>query len=308
MKTKKIKNPTRSIFWGTIFISFGIGVLLQQNHIVDFSDLYLNNVWSVLLILIGIAFLNIPTSAKMICSGLSALVISTLILSFTANFWSDMHSLNFGYHRSRIDNIHGKTIDRQSVSLDKLKDSANLVIKGGAIDLDIFDSESATLELSGGENAFKIDYDSLYRNYEITSLGLNNDAESGQTSELKLSDKSRWNLNVDLGAANLNGDFSNLNIGKLYMHSGASDIQLKLGNKSKYTEIVIEAGASSVELDIPRDAYCEVYTNSHISDNNFEGFTEVNSGFYKTNNSNSTNNVIIITISGAISDCNINRY
>lgn len=297
------KSKYSPIFWGSLFVSFGSGILLERYDIFNFEAFCFTNTLSVLLILIGVAFLNIPALIKQIIVALIAICISIFTLSFIGGFKSHFEFWDNDESTNTISTS-------KQVEYDAIRDSANIIIKGGALDLDISSITTKAIKFQSNDiRNFILNCDSTFSNYELNFKSRNfNVARNGISGDLQLSDSTIWTINATLGASQVNGDFKNLKVGKLLISAGASDLTLEFGKKHNDTEILIEAGASDIEINIPYDAYCELSTNTALSDYNFQDFNEEYSGFYRTPETQNSDIRFIITISGGISDLKINRY
>ncbi len=307
MEQIKKSNNTKyssSIFWGVLLISFGLGYMLINYNLLKLPDLKIEDLFAGILVAIGIALLKVPQFVRYILNALIAILISIFFLNFTSG-----QCCNFKLF-SNYDNISYKQ-HRNSYSIKKIPNliSSNLVLKAGAISIDIGSVDSSMLVLSQNYSISpnSISYDSTYSNIEI-NLNSNKRYLRDRSSLIQLNDSVAWSINADIGATDINADFSNLNISNMHLNCGASNIELEIGNKQENTDIVFESGASNIEITIPKEAICEVYSNSALSSSDFDDFEEINSGYYRSDNStHSSTQKIKITISGAVSNFEIIR-
>ncbi len=292
------------IFWGSFFVSLGVGILLKKYGIITFQDVYFTNIVSVLLVLIGIAFLNVPRFVKQILVGLVAVSISIFFLSLFGSIHREIKCFI-----NDNDNYSSTNNAANTIEYDAVADSANIVIQAGAIELDVSSISTKALKYSADDiRGFKLNHDSTFKNYELICNPKNwKSFKNGFSGDLQLNDSTIWSINAKLGATEFNGNFKEIKVGKLYLSAGASDINLDFGNKHTDTEMLIESGASDIEINIPFDSYCEISTNIALTSANFENFEEVNPGFYRAGNPDSHSNKFTITISGGVSNFQINR-
>lgn len=89
-----------------------------------------------------------------------------------------------------------------------------------------------------------------------------------------------WDLNLDFGATDCDLDLSDLAIKKLELVVGAAELDLRLGNKHSQTVINLNAGASDIEIFIPKDAGLKVSLDSALSANNLFGLDLEKKGDY----------------------------
>jgi hypothetical protein len=126
--------------------------------------------------------------------------------------------------------------------------------------------------------------------------------------DIRLSEKPSWNLDFDIGAAEILMDLRDYRIDTTVINAGASSINIKLGDKNPLTVMTFNAGASSITVDIPKTSACQIKSESFMISKEFEGFTKKEDGIYQTDNFQAGKNKIYMTIKTAISKIEINRY
>ena len=126
--------------------------------------------------------------------------------------------------------------------------------------------------------------------------------------EIKLSDKPSWNLDFDIGAAEILMDLRDYKIDTTNIDAGASSIDIKIGNKNPLTVMTFNAGASSIKVEIPKESGCQIKSESFMISKEFDGFTKKGDGIYQTDNFATGKNKIFLTIKTAISKIEITRY
>jgi len=136
---------------------------------------------------------------------------------------------------------------------------------------------------------------------EIRSHDLNNSAW------LSLNPAPVWDLNIDVGAADLEIDLSSFSVEHVDIEGGASKIELKLGSKNKMTQVSIDAGASGINIEIPYESACELRTHTVLSARDIDGFNKISNGLYQTPNFSDSVNQIIIEINAAVSNLEVKR-
>jgi hypothetical protein len=116
-----------------------------------------------------------------------------------------------------------------------------------------------------------------------------------------------WDLNIDVGAADLEIDVRPFNVERIDIEGGASKITLKLGSKSKMTRVSVDAGASGIDIEIPYELACELRTHTVLSARDIDGFNKISSGLYQTPNFSDSVNQILIEINAAVSNLEVKR-
>ena len=125
---------------------------------------------------------------------------------------------------------------------------------------------------------------------------------------MKLNPEPVWDMQIDVGAANLDLDLSAFKISKLDINGGASSINVKLGNLQPQSTVNIDSGASSVKIEIPEAFACEVQTKTVLVSKDLQGFNKVSEGTYVTDNFSGSEKNIVIVIDAAVSSLEIDRY
>ena len=102
-------------------------------------------------------------------------------------------------------------------------------------------------------------------------------------------------------------DLTPFNISKLNIEMGAASLHLKLGVPQNETKIIIDAGASSMNISIPRSVGSEIDADISLSSKKFSGFNKIESGLYRTPNFDVAVKKIFFDISSGVSSIKISR-
>ena len=94
----------------------------------------------------------------------------------------------------------------------------------------------------------------------------------------------------------------------LEINSGACNIDIKLGDLSEFTDVVLATGVSDIRIGIPEKSGCRIKCESVLSNKNFDGFDKKSGSLYETSNYIIADKQINIQFEGAISDFEIYRY
>ena len=298
--TNNSKKST--VFWGVLFVSLGSAVLLDKYSLIPFYQIPLSSILSILLIAIGVAFLNISNFMKQTMTAIIAICISLLAISI-------VDKIAFEFDDYNVNEFNTTTHSQNNIEYNKVSDSANILIKGGAIDLSISSITTKAVKFQSNDSRnYKFSADSLFKNFELLFKPKSiSSFKNGVKGDLQLSDSTIWSITAEIGASEINADFKDIKVSKLILSSGASDIFLEFGTKHTITEILIETGASDIEINIPSDAYCELSTNTALSSLDLGDLEEVYSGFYRTAETNNSKSRFLITISGGVSNLTINH-
>jgi len=308
----------RHIFWPVILIALGLLILLSNLGFVDSGWRILWNLWPLILIFWGIAVLPIKDLYKII-----AVII---ILAFTVTFFNRLteHSpfwgFTKGWQRHYDWNIDNDENDTKTYSEQVLSVPADSLSKRGVLDLDAaagsFTIEGITSDYLSFRKTGDVGDYSLITKDTLGSKKISLSLEKqhvrgsidGNKVEIKLNDKPVWKMIFDIGAADMNLDLSNYTIDTINVDAGASAIKMKLGDKSPSTRVTLNAGASSIKIEVPEGSGCQINSESFLISRNFKGFDKKADRMYQTSNFNSSKKKIYITIETAVSSIDVIRY
>jgi hypothetical protein len=126
--------------------------------------------------------------------------------------------------------------------------------------------------------------------------------------DVALNPNPEWELNFEVGAAKLNIDLTSYKTKEVNVEMGAASIDLKMGELLKESHIRIEAGASDINVFVPKSSGCKVNISSALSSKKLNEFTKKGSGVYETENFDSAGNKIFVDIECGVSSINIERF
>ncbi|QQS37871.1 MAG: hypothetical protein IPM56_08005 [Ignavibacteriales bacterium] len=302
---------TKHIFWGLLFISIGVLVLLNNFGVMN---LYWSNVWKfwpLVIVLWGISFMTKHQFVKNIIVGCSAIFLAVVLF----------------------------TSVRAATNL--VNDDIEFVIDGDDIEYDVttyyqpFDStiQYSTLNFDAGAGSFimKNTTDSLIavvtegikNNYsfsnsvdahnavldldmKFTKFSLGKGKHKNKV-DISLNTNPVWDVHFDIGAAKMDLDLTPYKTENITIDMGAASLLVRLGDKTEETRLRIDAGASSIEIEIPDSSGCEITSDAVLSSKNFEGFYKTNSDIYRTNGFEEAKNKIYIDLEAGVSSIKVRR-
>ncbi len=295
----------KKIFWGILLLIIGLVWMGKNLGIITFPWHALFNMWPMILIFWGISVLPIKNTLKLGLLVLSVLISLVLLFQMkdTKNYWF--------FHWD--DETESTEVQQLKIKYDTTFQKAQLHFEANAANIVLQDS---TTELFDFQSNTKND------RYEMTSK------TDSQTTQISVSSKKKrkhwgvggekvtfslntrpvWDVNFDVGAADLDFDFSPYKTSNISLNAGASSIHLKLGALVPLTKVDIEAGASSVHIEIPKASGCEIHCDHALSSKSFKDFTQSSDNVYKTPNFETASQKIIINMDAGISDIKVVRY
>ena len=120
--------------------------------------------------------------------------------------------------------------------------------------------------------------------------------------QLKLNNQIIYNLSIKAGAVNMDCNLSAFKIEKLYIESGASNINLVLPQYN--SKIIIDTGVSNIDIAIPKNVGATVNIDSGIALKDLDEFIKKNNTYISNNYDNSEFKVEI-EIDCGVSNINI---
>ncbi len=308
----------RKIFWGLLLVLVGILFILKNTGVVFFNWHTIWHLWPVILILWGISLIPVKDWIKLVLS------FATVVITFFAmqqygpkdnhnwDFnWND-HDRNF--NRDNNDEDTSTTYNNvMSEDFDSLTKFAELKLNIGVGNFTIKDTTYKLIEVK---------HDNDNANYSMTAKaedsltiidlslekGEFNDGDIKNNVNMKLNPNPIWDLDLNVGAAEVDFDFSAFKTRNLKIQGGASDIDLKLGGSLPLTDVKLEAGAASIVIRVPESVGCEIISNTFLSSKEFDGFTKIGKQQYQTPNYDKSANKIKINLQAGVASVSVVRY
>jgi hypothetical protein len=305
----------RKIFWGLLLVMIGILFILKNTGVLFFTWHTIWHLWPVILILWGISIIPVKDSIKLVLSFL------TVVITFFAMQYygpKDNHNWNFEWSdkNDRNNNDEDTTTVYNNVmseDFDSLTKYAELKLNIGVGNFTIKDSTGKLIEVS---------HDNEDANYAMTANAqdsltvINLSLDKGEFNEgkiqnnvnMKLNPNPIWDMELNVGAAEVDFDLSGFKTRNLKIQGGASDIDIKLGAALPLTDMKLEAGAASITIRVPESAGCEIISNTFLSSKDFKGFTKIGKQQYQTPNFAASTNKIKIDLQAGVARVDIVRY
>jgi hypothetical protein len=299
----------RNIFWGVILILIGILFTLENLNLIYFNIRELWRLWPVVLILWGISILP---ADKWIRLGLVLLVLAGSVF-----FMLDQ---TVEWENDRMDNVEWPEIGNNTYHQDfdiTNEDSAEFVtlnLDASAGSFRLNDTSVSLLHFSQNSSGIQYKYfvkktdERVKINIEPSNSHIRLNKKSESKVKINLNTAPLWNINLDAGAAAIKFDLSSFKIRKLNVEVGAASVKLKLGDLYPETKVNIEAGASEIVLEIPKESGCDMEASALFSGKTIKGFDKIDHGHYQTPNFNTAANKIYVEMNAAVSSYTIIRY
>lgn len=310
----------RNLFWALILIAIGLMFLFSNFGWLDFHWVSIWRLWPLILIFWGVSILPIKDVVKFI------LVIAFIALSFI--FFNRITEPRwfFTFHD------HNRNwSDQDEWDKDDSPRTFSYSTQILTVDMDTL-SHKAVLKMEAAAGKFKIDGEtsdmlSFRKEGDIGDYSMTTNKVDGKTSinirleknrkvrrvkknyvDIQLNQEMVWDLDFDIGAAEVNMDLSDYRIDTAKIDAGAASLEIKLGTLQPVTYMSYSAGAASLDVKVPKESACEIRTESVLVSNDFEGFIKKGDGVYQTTNFPEGTNTIILQIESAVSSLKVERY
>ncbi len=303
----------RKIFWGLLLVMIGVLFILKNTGVLFFSWHTMWQLWPVILILWGISLIPVKDWIKLVLSLLTVLVTFFAMQQYGPK---DKHNWNFEWNdRNNNDDEESVTTYNKVMSedFDSLTKFANLKLNIGVGNFKIKDTTNLLIEVKhDNDNA---NYSMTAKKEDSLSIidlslekGEFNNGNIRNNVVMKLNPNPIWDLDLNVGAAEVDFDLSGFKTRNLKIQGGASDIELKLGAALPLTEVKLEAGAASITIRVPESAGCEIISNTFMASKDFSGFTKIGKQQYQTPNFATSTNKIKIDLQAGVASVNVERY
>ncbi len=303
-----------NLFWGVILVAIGILFILGNLDFLNFNWWNIFRMWPMLLVLLGVTLLPIKNGIKMVLTlVIAALTIVLLVTDTSFNRYGRSFHYNWDFSDSKDYHKYKRSDQHFYEPYSTDIDEATLDIEAVAGDFNIGGNTNNLIEIYQDGNVGPYIF-STRRNGNHQYLDLNLKESNLRIKrlindvEIQLSEKLKWDINLESGAAKIDLDLSDYRTGIIDIQGGASSTYLKLSDLQKKTSVNIESGASAITIAIPEDSGCELTTSTILSSKNFSGFTRIEKGLYQTDNYETAKNKVYIDIEAAVTSLRIRRY
>ena len=301
------------IFWGLLFIGLGVLVLINNftNIFMDWGAIW--KLWPLTIVLIGLSILVKHKYGKGIIAGLAAIVLAFAIFaSFktASHFVSNDFQIDLGDEPSHK---YGTTEYNETFDSTITYAELNFDAGGGS-----FNISNTT------DNLIYAMTEGILNNYILTRY--DNDSSStinfkmGKKSvfrfgkdyknsvDISLNSKPVWDMNFDVGGASMDFDLTAFKVKNVDVDMGAAAITIRLSDLYPETEVSVEAGASDINIYIPKESGCKIVTDGALSSKHFNEFKKIDSDNYQTENFSEAKNKVYINIDCGVSSISVDRY
>lgn len=314
------------VIWGVLLLFVGGVLLLNNFNVIEF---YWRNVWSfwpVFLIILGVNILfnrNNSQTGNVISLGILIITLCFLFVKGQQRpegrfWWGNNHknSIEMNIDDDDDSSYTTSTFSEPFSAADANKKNI-LEISGGGTSFNLNGATdsliTASVKRKNSNFALtKVSTDSVNtitfklqdkRNKNSWSIG-----DGGNDVDLHLNTTPTWQMNLKLGAGQIDFDLAAYKVRTLNFDGGAAELDVKLGDLLPITDVNVKTGVADVKIRIPEGSGCRIKTKTGLSTKDFDGFTKISEGIYETANYQSSTKKIFINFDGGLSSFEVNRY
>jgi hypothetical protein len=301
------------IFWGILFIGLGLLVLINNFTTISMDWATIWKLWPLVIVLLGLSILIKHKYGKGVIAGLAAIILA---LAIFASFKAATHFVNNDFEMTFGDDADSEyTTTEFTEKYDSTLHFATLN----------FDAGAGTFNISKTtENLIEANAEGIKNNFTLTRF----DSDSSTKIDLTMKQKSIfrfgksyknqidvalnkmpvWDMNFDVGAASMDFDLTQFKTKEVSVDMGAASVKIKLGSLTPETKISVDAGASDINIFVPKESGCKIVTDGALSSKHFDEFKKIDSDNYQTENFSEAANKVYINIECGVSSISVERY
>jgi len=298
---------TGKIFWGILFLTLGLLILLNNVTSLNFDWSFIWNLWPVILIVIGAFFFMKESKYRWILVAIISFVLALVIFSTYKNI-TDFFHYDYEYENSLETDVYQEPFNN---SVKK----ANLYVEAGVGYLRLKDTTSQLYDVKtrGSFGNYTIDHNvtdgnaDIYLEYQDKHFRFHH-GFTKNSIDIKLNPLPVWTMEYEIGVEKVDLDLREFNVENLTFKTGVSSVKVKLGNKSEKTKLRFEGGVSKLIVQIPKEIGCEILVSTELTKKRFEGFDKIDKQNYKTENFETAPKKVLLDLRADVSNLTVERY
>ncbi|MDQ7815724.1 MAG: DUF5668 domain-containing protein [Melioribacteraceae bacterium] len=296
------------LFWGLFLLTIGALFLFTKYDVIcsDFSFVW--DLWPLIFVLWGAIVIFKNSLVRPIISALFGIFLAVLFFGIIANVFS-----GFGFSSSRPDRDF--ISENFSEQFDSSIQYANFELSSGAGTFELGKTTDKLVEGEAFGTLAEYDFSSdvegnrAYVEFNLHKRHFNLfDGKLRNHLDIALNENPVWDFKLDFGAAKAIFDLSPYKVNNIDLNTGASNVKIKLGDRTDSTYIDVDMGVASLRIEIPENSGCQIKGDMVLMSRSLKGFTKKEKGFYETPDFDNAAKKIFIRIDGGVSSLKINRY
>lgn len=312
------------IIWGVLLLFVGGVLLLQNFNVIDFYWRNIWDFWPIFLIILGVNILfnrNNSQTGNIVSLGILIVALSFLFVKGQekpeGRFWWGGNDFKHRIEIDTDDEDGDKTYSSVNFSEPYLTEDAgkktvlNLIAGGTSFNLKGTTDSLFTAQVRKSSNRFSLTKTTTDSLNTITLKSENRRGSWSSNSNdvnFMLNANPVWEMNVKMGAGEIDFDLANYKVRTLNFDGGAAELNVKVGSLLPIVDVNVKTGVADVKIKVPQNAGCRIKTRTGLSTKDFTGFTKVSEGLYETPNYQSATNKVFINFDGGLSNFEVDRY
>ena len=301
------------IFWGLLFVGLGLLVLINNFTTIFMDWATIWKLWPLTIVLIGLSILIKHQYGKSIIAGLAAIVLA---LAIFASFKTATHFVSNDFRIDFGDDAKHEIVNSEfTEQFDSTLKSATLNFEAGAGTFNILDTTAyliyaKTIGYKNNYHLTRFDTDSSTNvDFDMGDKAIFRFGENYKNKvDIALNPKPIWDMNFNVGAASMDFDLTQFKTNEISIDMGAASVKIRLGNLSPETNLSVDAGASDINIFVPKESGCKIVTDGALSSKHFSEFKKIDSDNFETENFNEAIDKVYIEIDCGVSSISVERY
>jgi hypothetical protein len=294
------------MFWGFFLLALGVLLLLTKYGVMHTSFGFVWDVWPLIFVFWGAMVIFRHSFVRPVISALFGIFLALLIFGI----------IEYGFFEfDGFDDSNGKYSEVYQTNYNPVLKYAQLELNDGAGTISL--GKTTDKLVDGKANGAFAEYNfdnstddsTAYVNFHLDKRNTNFfRGKFGNHLYISLNPNPIWDMTFNVGASKGKMDLSEYKVKNLDVHTGASNLFLRLGDKFDETNVDVEMGVTELKIDIPKNSGCSVNGDMVMIARSFPGFVKKESNSYETDNFPSAKNKVIINVHGGVSSFTIDRY
>ncbi|SDK19338.1 LiaI-LiaF-like domain-containing protein [Natronincola ferrireducens] len=283
---------------GILLIGIGLLFLLSNLGIINWSIFgVLFRIWPLFLVVAGI---NIIFKNRPIVTLITWILFFAIFLSYGFVFQERHEIRNIGNYEEVIIEKYEETT----------KGKINLKFGGAKVDINGNDRHLVDAcinpALIRSDFRFKDDKKEVIVDFDATGNVVHHIGSSSEHYSLQFHEDVVWTIAGSVGAVAGDFDLSDLKIAALDLDIGAGHIKLTLGTEYEKSDIKISAGASNINVIVPKDAGVAIRLEGLVSKGNVTALGwKKNGDYYYSPNYQEASSKLYLDVSMGVGNFNI---
>lgn len=306
------------IFWGITLVIIGILFILKNVGVIALSWFTLRSLWPIAIVLWGVSLLPIKINWKIIIS-IIVMFLASIIASRYHDVFQSKRSCCYNkkykgheYKEDRYESPRSEAPRVLSQPYSPEQDVVKLEMNFGAGEFEINQTTTELISVDLTESDAIYSLETQDQEGVITNLSLNMKSNEYKRNFLndvfiKLNPNPVWDMDLNIGASEIDFDLSRFKVKNIDLNAGAADIDIKLGSLQDDVKLSIEAGLADLTVKVPADVGVKINSSSFLANKEFRGF-EKKDGIYYSPNYNQSTKKINIEINSSLADISVERY